>query len=458
MIVVEANEISKEVFEWYGKRSNGSISKSLSHIITTELDDMPEEYLYPSQAWASISTSLPSSLHKIRWYNDSSKDSKFYWRELSQKGKKVMIMGSLHTGSISEEEKLNYDFVFPDFFHKTPIVTNNKYRSFQEFNHDISVMSGRKTSLVNVLINASKSFIKYPFLSAWGVSIKDFGVLFSSILNSRKDPEILRNIQFLLQSRIFINEIKKGNGSDLSIIFTNHVASCLHRNYIDFTSESLNEEEKVKKRNIYNAMKMLDNFINEISSVENREILIITALGQRLNKNISAQYKQKNLYDYKLIDKTKFLSFFIKNKNKNNNINFLPEMIPQYTFEFSNEDLINKFISETKKIGSDPNAIRFGYYVPQGRVSESNKGLFLHIDKNGKKVTCTTTVRPDKDGFIHLNKRKVHFEELGFTKFKVADFHHGEHTRFGCLIPIKNKLSEKKIHFSKIVKFIKEKI
>ena len=87
MIVIEANEIPESVFNWYSKNSNGIIAKTVKNfgIVNTVLDDIEEKYLYPSQAWASISTGLHSNRHKIRWYNDAKEDTEFYWRDLAKK-------------------------------------------------------------------------------------------------------------------------------------------------------------------------------------------------------------------------------------------------------------------------------------------------------------------------------------------------------------------------------------
>ena len=38
----------------------------------------------------------------------------------------------------------------------------------------MSISSGRKTSKKDIFFNAFKDFFKYPFPSAWGLSIKDF--------------------------------------------------------------------------------------------------------------------------------------------------------------------------------------------------------------------------------------------------------------------------------------------
>ena len=39
-------------------------------------------------------------------------------------------------------------------------------------------------------------------------------------------------------------------------------------------------------------------------------------------------------------------------------------MIPQYTFEFETLSERDTFIKRVKLAGSDPDAMRFGYYVP----------------------------------------------------------------------------------------------
>ena len=151
MIIIEANEIPLEVFEWYANNSRGIIADTISKFGITEtiLDDVDEEYLYPSQAWASISTGLNAESHKIRWYNDAKPSNNFYWRDLAKKNKHIALMNVLHSGSITKDEENLYDFIFPDFFSLTPEVKIKKYKNFQIFNHKMSISSGRKTSKKN---------------------------------------------------------------------------------------------------------------------------------------------------------------------------------------------------------------------------------------------------------------------------------------------------------------------
>lgn len=178
-------------------------------------------------------------------------------------------------------------------------------------------------------------------------------------------------------------------------------------------------------------------------------------MGQKLNRKVDEKYKTLNKIDFKLTDIKKFLSFFIKDIDS---IEVLNEMIPQYTFKFSNEDHLNKFISKINSIGSDPNAMRFGYYVPKGKASNKTKGFFCHADVKRDLVTCTVSVRPDENGNVLLDGREINFSTIGFSSLQVNDYHHGEHSKFGCLISIKDSPNLEKMHFSEIKNFILSKI
>ena len=64
------------------------------------------------------------------------------------------------------------------------------------------------------------------------------------------------------------------------------------------------------------------------------------------------------------------------------------------------------------------------------------------------------TVRPDEKGKISLDNKAYHFEDLGFTSLSVNDYHHGEHSKFGCMITFQEKTQKKEIHFTEIKKYI----
>ena len=51
-------------------------------------------------------------------------------------------------------------------------------------------------------------------------------------------------------------------------------------------------------------------------------------------------------------------------------------MIPQYTFQFRDKtEELKRFVKKLNTVGSDPSAMRFGYYVPSGSKSKTLKGF-----------------------------------------------------------------------------------
>ena len=340
-----------------------------------------------------------------------------------------------------QKTRKNYDFIFPDFFCLKPEVTlkNTKTSKYLIITCQFQVAERPQK---NTVIKCYQKFYCLSFTFWWGLSLKDFSNGIRLPFSAVKDSEVLRNVQFILQQRIFLNVIKI-LGKDVSVFFTNHVASCLHRNFHDLSKDF--ENDKVKKDKIFQSMKLLEDFLQEVQDIQpGREIILISAMGQKLNTKVNKIYKLQNTKDYKLIDYYKFLEYFGVNTKK---VDILYEMIPQYTFRFRDKKELDKFAIKINAVGSDPKAMRFGYYVPSGSKSKNTKGFFCHLDLMDNKVTCTMSVRPNNDGFIVLNNKKVHFEDLGYTSLNVNDFHHGEHSKYGCLISFDRRINKKEKAF-----------
>ena len=105
---------------------------------------------------------------------------------------------------------------------------------------------GGKHQKKQLFLMLLKVFLKFPSLRV-GISIRDFEKWKKIFLSVGKDSEILRNAQFILQQRIFLDIIKRRLGSDLSVFFTNHVASCLHRNFHNLNKNYKGDIDKKKK-------------------------------------------------------------------------------------------------------------------------------------------------------------------------------------------------------------------
>ena len=62
-------------------------------------------------------------------------------------------------------------------------------------------------------------------------------------------------------------------------------------------------------------MNLLEDFLQEIQDIQpRREIILISAMGQKLNTKVNKKYKLEK--DYKLIDYYKFLEYFGKYKKR----------------------------------------------------------------------------------------------------------------------------------------------
>ena len=448
MIVIEANEIPLEVFVNERLTPPGLLQHYVksNKVRQTILDDVDEAFLYPSQAWASISTALPTSEHQIKWYNDAKPHHPFYWRKAVDADKSVMVVNVLHTGSIKEDEAKKYSFLFPDFFTLTPPVSNSRYLPLQQFNNAMSVSNGRQSSLKNIAIAAIKAFVKRPSLRYWGLSVRDAQKWLKLFILCLKNKEAVRNAQFILQQRVFLEELNAQSGKDLSVLFTNHVASTLHRHFPNEITKQISG--KLGEQSIRFSMGLLSDFMSEIKlRFPERELVLITAIGQKANLKLDDNYMDANKFDYKLVDVEKLLNYVLGKKVP---FNFLPEMVPQYSVSFDNADLQKEFIRRLEEIGSDPNSMRHGYYVPSGIKSNNTHGFFAHIDEMENHVTLTTTVRPDREGNIIINGQKIDYRELGFTEVAVKDFHSGEHSKFGVIMGDKIKFDKKPLHFKDV--------
>ena len=64
-------------------------------------------------------------------------------------------------------------------------------------------------------------------------------------------------------------------------------------------------------------MNLLEDFLQEIQDIQpRREIILISAMGQKLNTKVNKKYKLENKKDYKLIDYYKFFRIFWRKYKK----------------------------------------------------------------------------------------------------------------------------------------------
>lgn len=138
-VVIEANEVPVKIFQRLAQMNPSSNLARLlkeSCIITTRASDVPEDFLYPSQSWASFNMGVPYEKHLVHWYNDPKlKEFPLYWRIAADHGRSVGLVNTLHAPP--PDEYLQDDgikFFIPDIFADSPLTKPLRYTRFQEFN------------------------------------------------------------------------------------------------------------------------------------------------------------------------------------------------------------------------------------------------------------------------------------------------------------------------------------
>ena len=433
-VVFEVNEIPFKVLEKYIKENPNSNLSKLSHRIITNAEDLPEDELYPSQTWASINTGKSFSEHKVKWFSDSIDHNQLYWNDLQKKGCRVSVIGSLHTSPASKFLNKDHNFVtfIPDFFSSDNLTHPKLYENFQKFNIEVTD-ENRRVSNLGLLLKALVSFLKNPTLKGWGLnnflSIKQlFSIVFTSIFINK---ERLRLAQFVMSASIFHESLKKN--SDLAIIFTNHVASMMHRYlhaYLETNDCPYDDKWKKKYKNeVSFSIDLLDEWLGKIIRLGKNnkfKIILLSSMGQKINDKIDQNHLNKFDHDYILKEPEKLLSALVENVPK---FESKGVMVPQYSFQFESSEIAEELHRNICKLGTDEN-LRFGHYTKSTKRNNFISGFYINSDLNNDVVTLSIQLNSDN---LIIKDKKYNFAEVGFDKFKSDNHHSGEHDKRGIL-------------------------
>ena len=205
LLILEANEISRKVFERFAEhRPRSAVAAMFRHgrFIETHATDVPEADLYPSQTWASMNTGKPFGQHRIHWYNDEKRYSDFYWHAVAQK-RTVVLVNSLHSSPLGAyEAEGRFELVIPDCFAADDSAKPDFYRPFQRLNCSLVQRNGRRSFVADTLGSAARAFASAPFPDRWGLgarSIKDLASILAAATFG--EPERLRSAQSCSSNR-----------------------------------------------------------------------------------------------------------------------------------------------------------------------------------------------------------------------------------------------------------------
>lgn len=431
LIVLELNEVPLRLLRHYADlKSSSAIAHLLGHslVLKTIADDVQEEDLYPSQTWASFNTGISYQDHEIHWYNDL-KPSKYpmYWKILADSQLSVGLVNTLHSSPASEFINTgNYKFVIPDCFSPDTFTLPAYYQNFQALNLKATTSNSRVTTLeipVKELVGSLPHFHKFGITPQ---TVFDGVSLLANIFTKKVSKERLRGLQFPLLADIFLHQLQQ-ESPDLAVMFTNHVASNMHRYWYalfpsDYADNIYDSEWIEKYKNeIIVSLDLADKFFQKMIGIcrESDSILLISSsMGQHANQKISRETTTTEALNSRLVNVNRFIDNLTTKKFE---FEARSAMWPQGSVEFTNSadaaDCLNQI----------------------NQAIPTFKGIFISaLNLSANTLTFTVSIDTNTDVY-EVKGTQLSAKELGFVKFEVDDHHSGCHYPDGSLIVFNSK-------------------
>lgn len=434
LIVLELNEVPLKLLHYYADiKPSSSIAYLLNHslVLKTLATDVDVDALYPSQTWASFNTGISYQDHQIHWYNDPKPDDyPLYWKIIAASQLSVGLVNTLHSSPASQFiSNGNYKFVIPDCFASDNFTLPSYYRNFQALNLKATNSNSRVTTLeipVGELIGSLPHFHKFGISSK---TIRDGASLFFDIFTKKVPKERLRGLQFPLLADIFVRQLQE-NHPDISVLFTNHVASNMHRYWYalfpDDYSDKLYDLAWIKKyeNEIIISLDIADKFFQKLINIckdSNSILLVSSSMGQHANQKLNRENTEADTINSRLININQFIDKLTINKF---NFDIRNGMWPQCSIEFANTDEAADCLAQINQV------------IP----SLKNISI-LSLDLTGNTLTFTALLDNNQD-IYSIRGMEFSAKELGFIRFEVDDHHSGCHYPDGSLIVFNSKTAK----------------
>jgi hypothetical protein len=440
IVVTEVNEVPFRVYERYAREEPSSAIAYLlasGQAVRTFASDVSEDFLYPSQTWASFNTGVPYEKHRIHWYQDPKPtEYPFYWRSIAERGHAVGVINTLHSSPLkSFIDKGNYNFCIPDCFADDSATHPAEYKTFQSLNTEFTRKNGRKSDLKTILNGSTIRRLGSP--RTCGITLRsatDIASTLAGVATGVLNKERLRNLQFPLLAEIFLSELNRSD-VDLAVLFTNHVAANQHRYWYalfpeDFKDRAYPDEWVNRYRGeILAALKLLDKYLHQLVRFclrHERILVVCSSMGQVGNQKLTPETVQRHQFDYRLDDPVKFARALVTNLPP---VTVKAGMIPQYSLLFDSPSL----------------AMRGKQDLDVAVMSIP--GIKLTSDLNGSLVTLSAGIT-DRQETFSVRGRQIGYRDLGFIRFEVDDHHSGRHHPEGSLIVLNDKAGYFRLRFA----------
>jgi hypothetical protein len=421
LIVVESNEVPPHIFRWYAEQFPASAiarlvwEGALRTTVNRDLPDLGGRELYPSQTWATLATGVPFADHGVYWYGDP-KPRRFplYWQLAATAGKRVGIVGTLHSSPLTEQANdPNIVFAIPDCFATDDATTPGRYRPFQRLNLNMTRGSGR----VVAAKPGVRDLLAFVGASRLGVRPRTYTGLAKlglGVVTKRVPRERLRTAQFVMHADIF-QSLVWHHDPDLAVLFTNHVASMMHRYWYaafpgDWTAAVYDDAWVTRYRGeITHALHLLDHVIAELRTLcdsTDRALLVVSSMGQVADTNRMDRSTETAI----VRDAERFVRTLSSMHGE-----VRPGMVPQISIAYPSRAAASAARAE---IGS-----------------KALSGLRVEVDQADEVLTITYDVDTAERAYA-VDGRRWTFAEAGVEVRAIDDHRSGTHNPIGSLIAL----------------------
>lgn len=443
VVVVEANEIPPRVLRWYTDLNPHS---AIARLVrsgrlheTVNTDDLGTRDLYPSQTWATLGTGVSFAEHGVYWYGDPKPaTAPLYWQLAAAAGRRVGIVGALHSSPLDEQcADPNVVFAIPDCFAVDADTRPEKYRKLQELNLHMTAANGRTSSgrprPVDALTMATS-----PRLGVRPTTLAWLARLMTEVAAGKVSRERLRCAQFALFADVFLRLCKE-HDPDLAVVFTNHVASNMHRYWYasfpgDWDRPHYDAEWVDRYRDeIPHAMRLLDRVLAALVTYcdrTDRDLFVVSSMGMVAEPALdTSERRTVTARDPEaFVRAIGFADPYVVKR----------AMVPQVQVEFADDAAAQAALTHA------------------GRVGASARGLHLGASVAGRVLTLGYTVESTAFS-IDLDGRTYALDVAGLEAHTIDDHRSGTHDPVGVLLDAHGTGDPRRMDAREVAPFILER-
>ncbi len=295
LIVVELNEVPWRVLDDHVAARPASETAQVLALSRQFTSVSPDQgHLSPWITWPTVHRGVANDRHRFTDLGQDTTDVDdeypTYWSLARAAGRSVGVFGPLHTHPLPDDVE-DYAFWLPDTFAPDDSAHPASLRSFQAFNLAMARASARNVDTSIDLKRAAAFMARSPLL---GLRPGTVAAVARQLRDERRDPWTRvrrRSLQSVLAFDLFLHQLRKTRPA-LSVVFTNHVASAMHRYWAarypdDYDAESYGFEADWQARyggEIDVAMGHADRLLGRlrafVASAPEHVLLVMSSMGQ----------------------------------------------------------------------------------------------------------------------------------------------------------------------------------